>query len=85
MRITLTNDGLIGLYINDKVIWCSSQQEALNIMWIVFGPRQQFSKQEIAADLAYAIDQCAKRGDNLIEFGVLGSFMFTHKELEEER
>ena len=84
MRITLTNDGLIGLAINTKTIWCSNQAEALAIMWSVFGPRQSFSKEEIAKDLAYAIDHCASTGDNLIEFGVLGSFMYTNKEIDNE-
>ena len=83
MKIILTNDGLIGLNIDGKVIWCSNQAEALNIMWSVFGPRQQYTKDEIAADLAYGIDHCAKTKDNVIEFGVLGSFMFTTKEAED--
>lgn len=80
MKIILTNDGMIGLNIDGKVIWCSNQQEALAIMWSVFGPRQQFTKDEIAKDLAYGIDHCAKTHDNIIEFGVLGSFMYTTKE-----
>ena len=80
MKIILTNDGLIGLTLDGKVIWCSNQTEALAIMWSVFGPRQQYSKEEIAKDLGYAIDHCASTGDNEIHFGVLGSFMFTTRE-----
>ena len=82
MKIILTNDGMIGLNIDGKVIWCNNQAEALNIMWSVFGPRQQFTKEEVAKDLAYGIDYCAKTGDNEIYFGVLGSFMYTTKEEE---
>lgn len=84
MKIILTNDGMIGLNIDGKVIWCSNQVEAVNIMWSVFGPRQSFSKEEIAKDLAYGIDHCAKTKDNIIEFGVLGSFMYTTKEEDNE-
>lgn len=84
MRITLTHDGLIGLTINGKTIWCNNQAEALALMWSVFGPRQSFTKEEIAKDLAYGIDHCAKTHDNIIEFGVLGSFMYTTKEEENE-
>lgn len=84
MRILLTNDGLIGLTIDGKVIWCHNQAEALNVMWAVFGKRQQFTKDEIAKDLAYGIDHCAKTGDNIIEFGVLGSFMYTTKEEDQD-
>jgi hypothetical protein len=86
MRIILTNDGLIGLDFDPKcdVIWCSNQAEALDLMWGHFGPRQQFTKEEIAKDLAYGIDHCAKTGDTIIEFGVLGSFMYTTKEEENE-
>lgn len=82
MKIILTNDGLIGLDFDPKcdVIWCHNQEEALALMWSHFGPRQQFTKQEIASDLAYAIDHCAKVGHTLIEFGVLGSFLYTSKE-----
>lgn len=80
MKIILTNDGLIGLTIDGKTIWCNDVIEAVNIMWSVFGPRQQFTKDEIGIELANAIDHCTKTGDNLIEFGVLGSFMYTHKE-----
>ena len=84
MKIILTNDGMIGLNFDSKVVWCNNQAEALNIMWSVFGPRQCFSKEEIAKDLAYGIDHCAKTQDNIIEFGVLGSFMYTTKEEENE-
>ncbi len=82
MKIILTNDGMIGLLMDGKIVWCNNQSEALAIMWSVFGPRQTFTKDEIARDLAYAIDHCAKTHDNIIEFGVLGSFMYTTKEEE---
>jgi hypothetical protein len=84
MKIILTNDGMIGLNIDGKVIWCNNQAEALDIMWSVFGKRNTFTKQNIAADLAYGIDHCAKTHDNIIEFGALGSFMYTTTEPEYE-
>ena len=80
MKILVTNDGLIGIEVDGKMIWCSNQAEAIAIMWSVFGPRQQYTKDEITKDLACGIDHCAKTGDNEIHFGVLGSFMFTTKE-----
>jgi hypothetical protein len=84
MKIIVTNDGLIGLDIDKQsdVIWCHNQDEALAIMWSVFGPRQQFTKEEVAKDLAYGIDHCRKTGDDVIEFGCLGSFMYTTKSEE---
>lgn len=77
MKLIYTNDGLIGLTIQGKTIWVNNQQEALAIMWSIFGKRNTFTKEEIQADLAYAINHCAKTGDDVIEFGVLGSFMYT--------
>lgn len=84
MKVIITNDGLIGLDVDKDcdVIWCNNQAEALNIMWSVFGPRQQFTKEEVAKDLAYGIDYCHKTGDDVIEFGCLGSFMYTTKSEE---
>lgn len=82
MRIIYTHDGAIGLDFDkdSDVIWCNTQAEALNLLWSHFGKRQQFTKDEIAKDLAYGIDHCAKTGDDIIHFGVLGSFMYTTKE-----
>jgi hypothetical protein len=82
VKLIYTNDGAIGLHFNPQreVIWCNSQQEAIDVMWGEFGPRKQLSKEEIARDVAYAIDHMAKTGDTIAYFGVLGSFMYTTAE-----
>ena len=82
MRLLYTHDGAIGLEFDPAcdLIWCHTQAEALNLMWAHFGPRQQFSKQEIAENIAIAIDTCAKEQHEIAYFGVLGSFMYSEKE-----
>jgi hypothetical protein len=86
VKLIYTNDGAIGLNFNPqhKVIWCNNQQEAVDIMWEEFGLRKQLSKEEIAKDVAYAIDHMAKTGDTIAHFGILGSFMYTTTEPEYE-
>ena len=87
MKLIYTNDGAIGLDFDSivaDVIWCETKQEALNLMWGHFGPRKQFTKEQIAKDIDYALDHMAKTGDAIAHFGVLGSFMYTTTEPEHE-
>jgi hypothetical protein len=89
MRVIYTNDGLIGLDFDKHcdVIWCHNQEEAVNLMHANFsklGPDAMPTKEELAKDLAYGINHCAKTQDTIIEFGVFGGFMYTTKEQDNE-
>lgn len=84
MTLIRTNDGLIGIKTDKGFVWFSTQEEALSYMWGVFARRAQFTKEEVAKDLAYAIDYCRSSGDDIIEFGCLGSFMYTTKSPDQE-
>ena len=89
MRIIYTNDGMIGLDFDKQcdVIWCHTQAEAVNLLFANYaklGPDAAPTKAELAKDLAYGIDHCAKTQDTIIEFGTFGSFMYTTKEQDNE-
>ena len=89
MRVIYTNDGLIGLDFDKAcdVIWCNNQVEAVNLLFSNYarlGPDAAPTKEELAKDLAYGINHCAKSGDDIIEFGTFGSFMYTTKDQDNE-
>lgn len=83
MKLIKTNDGMIGLQINGRVIWCNTIQEATRIAFAHF-QRMEVTQEEMDKDITYALDYMAKTGDTIAEFGVFGTFMYSSKESSNE-
>lgn len=84
MKLIRAHDGLIGLNIGGKIIWCDTMQEAIRITYGHFGHFEHITMEAIAKDIQYAMDHMAKTGDTIAEFGIFGSFMYTTTEPEYE-
>lgn len=85
MKLIYTNDGLIGLNINGKIIWAANIQEAVGIAFGHYSKLQDPpTKAELEHDITYAINHMRNTGDSIAEFGVFGTFMYTTTEPEYE-
>lgn len=85
MKLIKTNDGLIGWMLNDKMIWCSTQQELISIGWAHVAPRKdQGEYPEFCKDVQYAIDHMTQQNHDEAHFGVFGTFMYTTSQEEKE-
>ncbi len=83
MRLIKTHDGMIGLQIKEKLIWCDSPAEAVPIAAAHY-QRMEVTAEMIASDIHLALDIMASNGDTIAEFGVFGSFIYTTRENDQE-
>ena len=85
MNILYTSDGLIGVKskLSNKVIWCSSVEEAVPIARSTYKFLSQHdipSLGKIDQEMRVAINEMIKYNHTKAEFGILGNFMYTIEE-----
>lgn len=78
-----TNDGLIGWKKEGKVIWCKDIPEALSIGFHLFRTLQAEDRTWWVHEVTVALREMDKQNHTNAEFGIFGSFMYSHN-LEEE-
>ncbi len=86
LKLIIANDGAIGVDTDPACdpIWCHSQAEALEIVWGEVKHRNQFSKEEIKQEIGIAVHECTKHRHTIAHFGVLGSFLYSEAEKNQE-
>lgn len=87
MTLIKTHDGLIGLELNGKMVWCDDAAHALRTAFAHLNrlDPELIPMAELAYEFDYAFEVLAKMGHTIAEFGVLGGFMYTTAEEESER
>lgn len=87
MQLIKTNDGLIGLKLINKIIWCDTQAELANFMWhsLSANAKETNSLERIASDVSYAITYMTEHNHDIAEFGFFGAFIYSHKEEMEDK
>ena len=84
MKIITTNDGMIGVAVNNTAVptWHTSRTEALQAM--IKHYKEDADHYELADALTKALRMMLSKGHNTAHFGVFGSLMYTTKEADNE-
>ena len=77
MTIIRTHDGLIGVIIGGKTIWCDDIDHCVRVMFSVFGKFPHITKADLYSNLGSAFDAMIKHHHDTARFGMLGGFMYT--------
>lgn len=87
MKLIVTNDGMMGWVVNGKMIWCSDRSELDSIGWSnvarMYGINQM-QRHEFIKEVDYAIDHMAKSNHSVAHFGVMGTFIYSEKEIDND-
>lgn len=77
MKLIKTNDGLFGWLINGRMIWCDTRSELYTIGWA--SAMRGIHIDSFKTEVDTAIDIMSSNGDDIAEFGIRGTFMYTTK------
>ncbi len=87
MKLIHTNDGMMGWVIDGKMIWCSDRAELNRIGWSKAARMYELNsmkRHEFIKEVDYAIDTMAKSNHSVAHFGIMGTFMYSEKEMDND-
>ena len=85
INLIKTNDGLIGMQPKDgNVIWADDQDHLSTLVFHHYAYNPGYTREDAATEVAYAMDAMAQMNHTRAEFGVLGSFIYSMAEEQEQ-
>ena len=85
IRLIKTNDGLMGMQPKDgNTIWADNQAHLEILVFHHYAYNSGYTKQDAASEVSMALDEMTKNNHTLAEFGVLGSFIYSTSEDEQD-
>ena len=77
MKLIKTNDGLFGWMINGKMYWCDTREWLYTFGWTHIKHGVHIDTFKVEVDTA--LDIMSSNGDDVAEFGIRGTFMYSTK------
>ena len=85
MRLHKTDDGMFGVESKGKITFYNNMHDTIIAAWNCY-PRKEYDRDfsPFLEEIHYATETMAKKRHNIADFGVIGCFIFSKREVESE-